>query len=274
MKVNTNWLLEKDTFSENLDPIKQAIKKLGHDFKETSYVPFQSGTYSHLLPENDCNITYGSIQLVNEIKTKCNWTPGVYADFEKFECTNYYNHFSGALLNHNYTIIRYDELIKNKKSLFESHAVDGCVFVRPSSGQKLFTGKVVEWERFEKEVEYFDFYEIPKDTMCIVSVPKNIVAEWRHVCVNKQIVSSSQYRYNGKHDLEEGSPADILKLAGTVATYWQPEECWIIDICELKDGSTWLLEIGAFSCAGLYKCNPEETIKAVSDQAMRDWTKK
>jgi hypothetical protein len=268
MKVN--WLLETDIREDTfLDSMKKAIIELGHSYKELRYVPFQSGTYFDLFTQNDCVVTYGSIQLMNEI-AKYNWNPGVYAKFDQQECSNYYPILKDFLLNDHYRFIPYGELKNKENEIFEEFGNNDFVFIRPSSGQKLFTGKVVERSNYNKEIEYFGFYDTPDDAICVVSEPKNIEDEWRLVSVDKKIVAASSYRLNKQKILKEGCPSEVMELAQKITNVWNPEPCWVIDVCRLQNGEFYLLEIGAFSCAGLYKCDPMSVIKAVSDQALRD----
>lgn len=272
MKVN--WLLEEDTFEENLEPFMKAIKDLGMEYKITSYVPFLNSdkTYSSLFDEKDCVVCYGSLQLAREVGRTCPWVPGVYADLPKYECTYYYPRLNKYLLNTPYIMLPYGDLLNQKEFLFNSLGNNDCLFIRPSSGFKIFTGKVVEKEKYEKEIEFFGFYDVEPEKVVVVAEPKNIQAEWRLVSVNKKIVASSQYRLNGERNLSRGCPEEVLNLGEEIVSVWEPESAWTIDICRLKSGEIKLLEIGSFSCAGLYDCDPYPIIESVSKLAISEWS--
>ena len=238
-----NWLLEKDTFEENLDPIKKAILDCGHSFKETSYVPFQSGEYKHLFnSKKDCVVTYGSIQLANEIK-KCYWTPGVYSSSERYECTYYYPILKDFILNSHYKFIPYGDLKDKENEIFEEFGNSDCVFVRPSSVEKLFTGKVVERKNWSKDIDYFGFYDTPNDAICVVAEPKNVENEWRLVSVDRKIVASSSYRIGRQKVLMEGCPPEVKALGEEITKRFNPDACWTIDICRNEEETKKLIEV-------------------------------
>lgn len=267
---NVNWLLEKDTFEENLEPFKKAILDLGFSYKITEYVPFMENTYHELFDAKDCVVMYGSLQLAREIN-KCPWVPGVYCDLPKFECIYYYTKLHKFLLNAPYIMVPYGDLINQEEFLFNTISNNDCVFIRPSSGFKTFTGKVIHKSTYEKDVKYLGFYDSPEETICVVAAPQNIQAEWRLVSVDKQIVAASQYRWNGQRVLARGCPDEVTQLAQEITNTWNPEPCWTIDICRLQSGELKLLEIGSFSCAGLYECDAYPIVESVSKQAVKDW---
>ena len=52
---------------------------------------------------------------------------------------------------------------------------------------------------------------------------------------------------------------------------FRPDPVFVIDICKADDGNFYLLEIGSFSCAGLYACNLEKIVSAVSKAAIEEY---
>jgi len=43
-----------------------------------------------------------------------------------------------------------------------------------------------------------------------------------------------------------------------------------MELCK-SNGDILLLEINSFSCAGLYSCDYDKVVKAVSSAALKDW---
>jgi len=97
--------------------------------------------------------------------------------------------------------------------------------------------------------------------LVIVSQPKNIDFEWRFVVIDKQVVTGSQYRENNRVAIPANQHGDRLDLylkamhkAQCIANRYKPDKVFIVDICMTKAGNFHLMEIGPFSCAGLYAC--------------------
>jgi len=57
---------------------------------------------------------------------------------------------------------------------------------------------------------------------------------------------------------------EILKVG------YYPDSVFCIDICQDTDGNFWLMELTAFSSAGLYGCEMEKVVKRVSEIAIED----
>lgn len=276
--MQVHWLFETDVFEENLDSLKQAVRAQGMDFKtwdETAWGVFPTeGADNRILqtfPEDACVVFYGSLQTARRLQQKAKWIPGVYANLPKFECAHYYAYLGKYLLNNNYIMLPFAELNRRKKWLLNTVGADSCVFVRPSSGYKIFTGQVITEATWEKDVELLGFYNVSPDRIVVVSEPRNIRREWRLVIVEKQVVAGSLYREDKNLVSSATVPEKVLDFAQEIASgEFQPDRAWTMDICEVCEGLR-LLEIGSFSCAGLYACQPEVVVKAVSDAALREW---
>lgn len=271
--IKPKWLLEQDTFEENIDSLKEAIIECGFGYKTVDFRPFGGSDKDILnlfLPE-DCIICYGSLGLSKMVSQKAKWVPGVWCNLEHFECTHYYNHFGKHLLNDHYIMLPYGEMLRQKQFLLDTLAEDGCLFVRPSSGFKLFSGTLIKAETYEKDVEYLGFYDVEPDRIVVVSNPKNIGREWRLIVVDKVVVSSSQYKNNGLVKLEEGCPKRVEKYGNELAQIWQPDLAFTLDICEMKDGELKLVEINSFSSSGFYVAPKKPIVMAAAELALKEW---
>jgi len=264
--MNIKWLLEKDVFSEDLQPLKNEINKQGFEYKEIEYIPFQGGKYDNMFDNNDCVIFYGSLNLSRRLKKEQNFHPHIYSTLENYECTKYYAYFGKYLLNQNYVMLPYSELKRRKEWLFKTIGQDGSIFVRPSSGEKIFTGQLVTIDTFDKDYELLGFYDVPKHAVVVVSEPRNIMKENRLVIAEDKIVSGSLYSDRTTNLKYTGYSEDVEKLANYILeeTEYRPDLVWTMDFCETKGGNLYLLEIGGFSCAGLYECDMEPIVREVS----------
>lgn len=266
------WLLEKDTFDEGLEPLQKAIRENGMTFKVTAHTSFEEDTYKGLFDEDDCVVTYGSLNLCRVIRRTARWVPGVWLDTKRYECTSYYPPLGEFLLNSPYIMIPFGELTRRRGFLFHTLGNNGCLFVRPNDGQKSFAGQIVTSETFVTDVSQMAFYDVEPNLLCIVAEPRNIGREWRCVVVGSKVVAASQYKNAGRLALHAGCPDDVRSYAQRVADAgWQPDRCWTVDICEVSNGSLRLMEIGSFCGAGLYRCDPNDYVPAVAAAAQEEW---
>src|SRR3954452_21171952 len=53
----------------------------------------------------DCVIGYGTFPFARQIQLRTGWVPGAWCDPEGLDCTGYFAHFGGYLLNEHYAIL-------------------------------------------------------------------------------------------------------------------------------------------------------------------------
>lgn len=272
--MKPKWLLESDVFHENLPALVEEIRHQGMEVTVLTHVPFldvnafQQGVYGPY----DCVIVYGSLNFAESVRQLA-WVPGVYYNKNAYKCSAYYPKLAQYnLLNNDYVLIPYGDLLRQRDFLLRQIGEQGCVFIRPDSGSKIFTGRLVSGETFSKDVEYFCCQGAQQHDLCVVSSPKNVESEWRFVAVKQDVIAGSQYIKYGQLDVEASYPYEALELAQRVAkSGYQPDSVWCIDICRTRMGNYYLLEIGCFSCAGLYACDLEVIVREVSKVAKEEW---
>src|SRR5690606_3444445 len=118
--------------------------------------------------------------------------PGVYCNLQQLQCTSYYPKFGELLLNSQYIMLPFGELNRQKEFLFQCLGEEK-IFIRPNSGFKIFTGKVVTRDSWDEDLRLFGFYSVEADKLVIASKSQDIFGEWRFVVVDNQIVSGSKY---------------------------------------------------------------------------------
>lgn len=250
----------------------EAIERNGFEYKTIKYKPFDMvEACQELFPGEDCVIFYGSLGLAKQLRSKAQWIPGIYYNIPVFNCHYYYGYLGNHLFNGNYIMLPYGDLLRRKEFLFEHLSSDRAIFLRPSRGDKIFTGKVVYKENYERDIEIFDFNQISPEEIIIAAEPRNIDKEWRFVVVEGKVITGSQYKENERSATEASYPQEAFDFAVKVAGEYNPDPVWVIDVCLTKSGEYGLMEVGCFSCAGLYKYNRDIIVKEVSAAALREW---
>jgi hypothetical protein len=295
MKVN--WLIEKDVFEDNHDKLVKEIKRQGMTAKVIDYIPFKYDSdhelrvacYKQYDPE-DCVVFYGSLNFGRKLR-KLPWVPGVYLNEKAFECTSYYPVLGDMLVHHNYIMLPYGDLIRMKDKIFNDYfKVHNKIFMRPNSGNKQFTGMVTEEWNYDENIKLAGFYNVEPDLLVLISNVWPLHQEWRFVVVDGKVVSGSLYRdwSSGEKRLGNITTKDYVLLhshslwencddtkaweaAQLCANKYDPDRAWTIDVAKSVHGQYAILEIGCFSCAGLYGNNLEDVVKAVSASALKEW---
>jgi hypothetical protein len=266
---DVKWLLEPEVFDGEEAPIVEALRNLGHDFET---IKFGKGYDEYLtaFTPHDCVVFHGSIQGVNFYQVESDWEVGPYWD--KFECAYYYHLLGPYLLNSQYVMIPFGDLGRLREWLFWSvfPTAGGCLFIRPSSGRKAFTGKIFTEETWDEDLKLAAFYKSNPDDMVVIAPEIDIDKEWRLLVVDGKVVTASQYK-----SLERPEPpAEVLAFGQKVIdeSGYNPGFAWVLDIC-LAEEEFHVVEAGPFSCCALYNCDPAVVVQTVSEAAWRDHAK-
>jgi hypothetical protein len=151
--------------------------------------------------------------------------------------------------------------------LYENFGEEAKMFIRPDSGEKPFKAGLVDVEEF---TQFIDGYTSPNELL-LFSTPKNSVGEWR-IVVSPDIgvIAMSSYRYQGLLTRVPSAPKGATDLALKVLNIYVPDKVFCVDVVQDGDGKFWVMEITSFSSAGLYACNKEAVITAVSEIAANE----
>lgn len=133
------------------------------------------------------------------------------------------------------------------------------VFARPDSCMKPFAGRVVD--KLSAESLDHGFYYEDLDLPVVLAEAVDIVAEWRFVAVDRQLVAHSGYEADGRASRDIAVPDAAWSLA-QVAANRSPEPTVVIDICQRADGGIRLVEYNLFSGADLYACDADAIVQA------------
>lgn len=270
---NVKWLVETTAIVDDTEPMVSAFSALGIEYKEIHRNDLYDSNFcfDNLFDPKDCVVFFGSLNLAKRLRREAKWIPGAYYNVKEYDCEYYYPHFGDMLLNRDYMMFPFGELKRQKEFIYHSLGEDRTIFLRPTRGDKTFTGKTVYKEDFEKELGIIGFGQVEPHELIVAARPLNLVKEWRFVCVQGQVIDGSSYKENNRAGSAPGYTDEAFEMASKVAGMYNPDPAWVIDIGLTKGGRYAVVEVGCFSCAGLYKCNRELVIQNVSRAALEEW---
>lgn len=256
------WIIEDNVFPENQQKIIEVC--------ERNEIEYQVATdMSRISVANNRCIFYGSINGAMIAKR----TTPIQIWIDGFECSRYYPLIEKEyLLNRDYFLIPYGELLRNKGLVFK--CLEGysdtlfSVFIRPNSGLKQFTGFSASYDDWERDIKSINMFP---DELVFVSSRKKTGTEYRVLVCDGKVITGSCYLINDEivEDPEDGLPESILSTSQEVAkmleeTWYGNYPAYTMDIME-DQYTNKVVEINSFSCAGLYGMDMEKVVLAVTE---------
>lgn len=261
MKVNwlVDELLTERAYETGYPSIAQVAKEMGHGVYLTKYIPFSSNPDENIpFKSNECVITHGTIQFCKQIEKAYGkiWVPGLYFNDNVKTFTAFASHIGEDLLNSDFIILSLSEFKRRKMK---------NVFIKPLSGLKEFVGQIASWH------DQLSSVEIDPTTLCVISQPQEIKAEFRYVIVNREVITGSEYRWDNVLDVRRDTLPVCDELANKVAKMqWQADLVYVCDIASTDNGPK-VIELNAFSSSGLYACDTYKIVEAVSKIAWAEY---
>jgi hypothetical protein len=259
------WAIETGIETEYEMKLVESAKKFGCNVYSPSFIPFGVGLADPLLEVEGRIIFHGSLQGAKHAREDHGWE--VHENAEELCCKYYYPRLIGKILNTPHTFIPYGCLNLVKEGLFKSFGQEDCIFVRPDSNRKIFTGTLVKREFWKERVELIGFYEVKPEELCVVAPPVNIEKEWRFFVSNGKIITGSLYRDGSRsvrvlaNEADTASAKELLDYCTEQG--YNPDSIWVMDMCETRAGRRCILEVGSFSSSGLYACDTDKIVEAV-----------
>ncbi len=138
------------------------------------------------------------------------------------------------------------------------------VFVRPDDDGKLFTGKVVNAQELQelKDVVVGQFGSNALSETMVVAPPQNILAEYRCLVVDGQVITASYYRKKGRVFQSNEMDESVLEYAQKQVDKYQPEIGFALDIAETENGFK-IIEVNSLSSCGFYACDLDKFVDAM-----------
>jgi hypothetical protein len=268
--MKSKWIVENFTDSQDYRDLVNAIKNSGREC-------FVIGKHNHFdfnpegYQENDCVIVRGSIQMTKHIGTRLpkGCFPIAYSSWDKYLCSAYYPKLNKYLFNDKHEFTTVKNLRENKFDYYQKFGKDALIFIRPDSGEKTFTGQLLDLQDFDRFWDNSIASSAAPEDIVVVSTPKKINGEWRFVCSKYgigEIIAASTYQYQGKRTYIPSAPFGATTMCEEVLDMkYFPDSIFCVDICQDGDGNYWLLELTSFSSAGLYETNKDAIVKRVSE---------
>ena len=242
---------------------------------EASGVPYEvispSDVYTKDLKESDNTIVYGTIGSANYLSRKYGYRS--WCDLPNLKCSKYFPHYYEFLFNRNGVFLPLELVIRgyrdynNSYTLFGYEGGEECIFIRPDSNDKAFTGYIATVDDLEKLKE-----AVGGEVMCYISPPNKDVyeainyREYRFCIHNSKVVTGSRYLPEESGDI----PIYVLEKAEEVAKikYDGQPEIFVLDLIEDKlTEDVYLLELGAINTAGWYLMDPIKIVEACNEEA-------
>lgn len=171
------------------------------------------------------------------------------------------------LLNPIATILPFGHIMKNQKYLVDQYGEN--LFLKPNSPWKPFTGLTVNKNNLQYELSSLAQLEHVFDgELVVITNAKDIASvEYRCWCIDEKVITSAPYSWD-KLDNIPDTPLEVIELAEK-ATWYTTEynNCMVIDIATLADGTPKIIELNAFSTSGWYVgMDVEKLLFAMKDQ--------
>ncbi len=272
--MQVGWLIDAVAFDAYHAELASAVTRNGHKAVSVTRPspPYQwddaNCSYRKSFPRGSCVIVHGDVDLVRRVQSEQLWNPGVFATIPHYFCSYYYPRLSQFLLNDSYVMLPFGDLPRRKDFLFQCLGKNDLLFVRLDSPLKMFTGQTISLDEFDKDYEFIGFNEFPIETIIVVSVAQKLVAEWRFIIADGRIVAGSQYKDGGELVAVPATDAGAFAFTDQiVSTGYHPDPVWVLDIGLVTDGRYRVVETGGFSFAGLYACDKDAVVQAVSSAA-------
>lgn len=257
------WIIEKDVFPESDTALISNLQKLN-----IPYQFYKNGVkynpYDHILRCSCDTLAKNK----NFVSCFCYHLAAV-------------NLFQDEMmLNWDYEIMTFDQLSQNRNAVFDYYGGENNkIFIKPESPFKPFEATYlynnIYLDNILKSIEKENNVYCPD---CIVSSWKEIVAEYRFVFNEYDIIGYSSYMSEGEVDFSLPMTTKLIRYIQDIADYyvnyglkgnmWQhaigpQDEIWTIDIALLPDGSHKIVELNSLASIGLYDININGLLKGI-----------
>lgn len=266
--VMDRYLLQRAADASGGQPtLEQAARAAGHEVHVTGRV---DGVIPDLatIPFDASQpvMTWGSHQFVQAVeRARRDWTPGAYHRTKELAFSTFAAHLGDLLLNDDFVLLPYAEAKRRPWR--------GAIFLRPDAVTKAFAGFVIpEADRAREFAALDQTAHLDPETLVVVATTKPLRAEFRFVVVGGEVVTGSEYRWDGKLDIRIDVHPDCEALAWEVARRpWQPDVGYTCDVALMEDGSARVVELNTLSCSGLYACDTRKIVAAVAQAAWAEF---
>jgi hypothetical protein len=247
-----HWLVQTNLGpSSGIGDLLRALDAEHTPFTELALQPMVQELPKVNVPEHHAIVVYGTTNLVDMVARMKPWYPGVFFQPERFTYAAWAEHYGAHLLNSPDETIRTTFAGALSLDLMGEH-----VFVRPERDLKEFNGGIqkttdfLAWARDVHEVGGYP--QINGDTPIVIGQPHGIANEWRvFVTDTGDVLGSSQYRRNGRMELVNNAPDEVLAFAQARAREWSPAPVFVMDVARSGKG-LFIVEAQCAHSSGFY----------------------
>lgn len=205
-----------------------------------------------LLPEVSCSQPQPCFAITtlqdakNLLRTTSPGEPWLYYNHKDYLVSSWLSRINIKCLNDDFLFIPY-ALISEKKI----EHLGSRFFIRPNSGNKLFTG--FDFSSMKELRDNLDYFQLMPDDMCCISSYKKIQpVEYRFWICDGEIIARAPYSWDDSI-INMEIPQNVLSLAQCLAQKRSlPQECYVADFAVDMNGEASLIEINSFSTSGFY----------------------
>ena len=254
-----HWIIQDGFFRETgMVDLVEILKKYDIPYTIVKVVPFVGEIIPDINPEGNV-ICFGSYSMRHQAQ-KNSWYPGVF-DLDTLAEQIYTNNWLEHTLNANSGFCTFADIGKVASQLGLSE-----FFIRPVSDSKVFAGTVStieeynDWRRLVVELEEDDGTSLRANTMCLISEPVKIYAEYRLFVIGNEIVTASQYKINGYVRYDALVDEDILQFGrDRIADEPNFADAYCLDLCRTPDGIK-IVEVNTINSAGFYHADVNKIV--------------
>ena len=213
----------------------------------------------HTIYENDAICRDGSCKFAGSVEF-VNVMTRIYGHSEHFtlfsyDCNRYYPYLNFNLLNYNHILLPYRSILNQFSHIIDRFPNCDKFFIRPNSGNKVFTGTYFSKKWVSKELDIIQ--DIAKadlqDELVLVSPhTESIHSEYRIAFSHGKVLGSACYTDTSVDDLQIVEDKAQNMYDGFLKKYNYLNKLFTIDMCLLEDRSWKVVEINGFGTAGLY----------------------
>lgn len=257
------WVFQEDIIDADIiEGMTAFMDRIGVPWNKIKMVPFtrdltqeKISTDQELIAIGSYDFTYKAIEL--------GWKPGVWVN------DNYdyrvWSRMGWKILNPG-DVMAFGDVPFQEKPFF----------IRPCLDNKIFTGQVVDWGVYSGWLEKITsgerdttVWDVTVDSPVLIAKPRKIGQEYRFLVVNGKAVTGSMYRdgaYRGRKNVDD--QAELFDFVNDMADGWSPSPVYIMDVA-IADGEMYVIEMGNFNAAGLYKMDLQKIVMAIEDYLAR-----
>ncbi|MEG0869617.1 MAG: ATP-grasp domain-containing protein [Hafnia sp.] len=273
MQQRAKFLIDRYVVENSYhDDLHEHLQAMGYEVVCEQYTPMLIEPPRQHFRDDDCVVLYGSLSFVEQFSRGREFIPGAYYTKNRYLCSQYLHRLPWDLLgNQDYVMVPFGELVRRRQQFYDMFNTN-CLFIRPDSGFKTFTGLPLHEEDFDHEVNTLrQLRNITDDVMILVSSGKRIEGEYRFFVVGGEVITGSRYKLNDQLAIDSVIDGRCLEVAQAIAKGpWQVDLAYACDV-GIVNGQPKVIELNAFSTSGLYAADIPKLFGAVSDIALAEW---